>query len=167
MVRQTAAEFDRRYGSMVRRRYGGYRSARILKNALAARRPSIQVSDGVLKQWIKRYARPSLAVGVADAVQRHRYALGAFVSAQEETEGSTLRSGVPPSILAGRPAWAAAVRKRLSILSEARYMIQQEMDVLLDQLHSVAGETAVCFRKRPRWRTGALKAYSSPGVFIN
>ena len=47
----TAAEFERRHGELVMREYSDVGTARLLRNALKARRPPIEVSDGVLKVW--------------------------------------------------------------------------------------------------------------------
>ena len=55
----TAKEFESKYGAMVRCEYGDVATPRMLGNALRARRPAIEVSEGVLKQWFANFVSPA------------------------------------------------------------------------------------------------------------
>ena len=56
----TAKEFESKHGAMVRREYGeDMPSARTLANALMARKPAIEVPEGVLKQWFANFVAPA------------------------------------------------------------------------------------------------------------
>ena len=47
----TAALFQERYGNLVSEHFAQYTTAHSLRVALAARRPPIVVTDGMLKMW--------------------------------------------------------------------------------------------------------------------
>ena len=69
MSRLTAAEFEARYGELVRGEYSELGTPRLLKTALGSRRPAISVSDGLLKVWFSQYRVPPGAVRVGSSAE--------------------------------------------------------------------------------------------------
>ena len=68
MATITAAQFEKRYGSLVRAEYAEYTGYGALCTALAARQPAIDVPHGVLIQWLKRKSiKPADAITVSSA----------------------------------------------------------------------------------------------------
>ena len=63
----TAAEFERKYGAMVRREYSDVATPRMLRNALSERRPAIEVSEGMLKVWFSNFRSPAGGEKVSSA----------------------------------------------------------------------------------------------------
>ena len=56
----TAKEFESKHGAMVRREYGeDMPGARTLAKALMARKPAIEVPEGVLKNWFANFVAPA------------------------------------------------------------------------------------------------------------
>ena len=104
-MKLTAAEFNRRYGSLVRRKYSKCRTARILRLVLARRVPPIFVTDGVLKYWFQKYVR-----------RRSRSSFPSSSSVQELLSRS--EGGDIAGIRCNGPVWASRVRRRLSFLQQ-------------------------------------------------
>ena len=50
-MKLTAAKFQEKYGDVVSQHFAQYTTARTLRAALAARKPPITVTDGMLKVW--------------------------------------------------------------------------------------------------------------------
>ena len=71
-VKLTAAVFQDRYGDLVSEHFSQYTTAHTLRVALAARKPPIIVTDGMLKLWFAKYRLPSDAVTVSSAEELHR-----------------------------------------------------------------------------------------------
>ena len=63
----TAADFERLYGALVRTEYAEYTGRVALRTALGERQPPIVVSDGLLRQWLKRSVKPLGANTVSSA----------------------------------------------------------------------------------------------------
>ena len=68
MASITAAQFEKRYGNLVRAEYAEYTGREALRTVLLARQPPIDVSEGVLLQWLKRKSiKPADAITVSSA----------------------------------------------------------------------------------------------------
>ena len=65
----TAALFEERYGRLVAEQYAEYTTARTLRVALSTHRPSIIVTDGMLKLWLQKYRVPADAVQVSSVAE--------------------------------------------------------------------------------------------------
>ena len=63
----TADAFESQYGKLVTREYSQCGTARVLNNALKARKPPILVSDAMLKVWFGKYRLPPGGVKVSSA----------------------------------------------------------------------------------------------------
>ena len=60
-----ASEFEERYGDYVRRHFQSYATAHTLRKGVRWRYPFVQVSEGMLKVWIKKYRGPEGVVRVS------------------------------------------------------------------------------------------------------
>ena len=60
-----ASEFEERYGDYVRRHFQSYGTAHTLRKGVRWRYPFVQVSEGMLKVWIKKYRGPEGVVRVS------------------------------------------------------------------------------------------------------
>ena len=68
MASITAAQFERRHGELVRTQYAEYTGHAGLRIVLLARQPPIDVSEGVLRHWLKRKSiKPADAIAVSSA----------------------------------------------------------------------------------------------------
>ena len=65
----TSAEFEDRYGAVVRPEYSGYIGREALRTVLGQRQPPIVVSGGVLRQWLNKSSKPPGAVTVSSTVE--------------------------------------------------------------------------------------------------
>ena len=85
----TASVFQERYGNLVSREFSEMDTPYKLMKALAARKPPINVTMGMLKDWFTSQRIPSDAVQVSSAEDL------------QEKCGSFLGSGIPKNHLAG------------------------------------------------------------------
>ena len=67
--RLRAAQFEEQHGHLLRRELSQYSTARTLRRALEERRPSIRVSEGVLKVWFSKHTAPPGTVTVSSAAE--------------------------------------------------------------------------------------------------
>ena len=67
----TAAGFQEKYGDLVSEHFAQYTTAHSLRVALAARRPPIVVSDGMLKMWYHGIHSASRPPAVRGRRRRH------------------------------------------------------------------------------------------------
>ena len=150
-----AKVFEERHGALVRKKYGKFRTARSLKMALRRRIPSIIVTDGVLKVWLRKYGmskrvisrgRGSKALARLQKIERKygRALLSSQIPRQqciadilEQVDGGGLRY-MPRPPVDDTPAWASMVRRRVVFLELCIQACQQEKTVLLDKLHEVS-----------------------------
>ena len=102
MAKITAPQFEKRYGSLVRAEYAEITGREALRTALAARQPPICVSDGVLRQWLKRKSiKPADAITISsgDELQDKYGALVKTLAAEHATAYKlcqALRAQTPP-----------------------------------------------------------------------
>ena len=67
MVGITAAQFQKRYGHLVRAEYAEHTGYGALRTVLLQRHPPIDVPFGALRQWLKRSVKPADAIAVSRA----------------------------------------------------------------------------------------------------
>ena len=101
----------------------------------------------------------------------HREAVGPNVSTLRDVQrlletfhGAGLRYVDTPSALGEKPAWAALVRGRISVLHRSIRMFQLEKDVLLEKLGNVCSDLdglSSVRPKRSRWAVGVLNSTAS------
>ena len=72
MASLTAEDLQRKYGQeLAAPPYMDIETAFLLRKALLARRPPLDVTVGVIKQWLKNYRTPPGAVRVATLEELH------------------------------------------------------------------------------------------------
>jgi hypothetical protein len=83
----TAKSFDEKYGDLVASEFSHLDTPRLLRNALAARKPSINVTDGMLKVWFSSYRLPAgtIKIGSADELEAHCGAYLPVIAAEHAT----------------------------------------------------------------------------------
>ena len=177
----TADSFEEKYGALVREQYYELRSARLLKNALAARKPAILVSDALLKVWFLKAGMPEGGLKVDSAAElQERYGeLVLRLSVQHRspyTLCKALRAQEPPLYVteAVCKVWFLTQPPRLEFVHSAdrlelKYGAQlrrraaglsaEDLRVWLRQKKSVDCELGVC----ETWRT---KDFSSTYLSI-
>ena len=99
----TAKEFESKYGAMVRCEYGDVATPRMLGNALRARRPAIEVSEGVLKVWFSNSRSPAGGEKVSSALElneKYRDVVAELAKKHETAYllGKALRERDPPVV---------------------------------------------------------------------
>ena len=67
MATITAPQFEKRYGATCRAEYPEHTGREALRTVLLQRVPSINVPEGVLRQWLKRSVKPADAITVSSA----------------------------------------------------------------------------------------------------
>ena len=60
-----AIQFEARYGALVRSELSEYTSHKALRRVLGQRQPPIDVSEGVLRQWLNKSMKPHDAIIVS------------------------------------------------------------------------------------------------------
>ena len=160
MARGLAAVFEQRHGALVRKKYAKSITTRTLRNALRRRIPSIIVTDGVLKVWLRKYGPRKLAYlpGRDDKfMRRMKKKASAYRSSAasspyrvqlvdeflDQVDGAGL-SRMPRPASDALPAYSCMLRRRINFLSMLLRTCEQERGILLEKLCDITREGVGC-----------------------
>ena len=101
MTATTAVQFEKDHGALVRSEYSEYTGYEALCKVLGQRQPPIVVSEGVVRQWLKKSIKPADAVTVSstDELQEKYGSLVKGLASEHATPYrlcKALRSQTPP-----------------------------------------------------------------------